>query len=129
MLSTAVGSANSVKIDQIIDFTRFSNYPCLIRTTAFVLRFIKACRKQRCEDRELKLTKPELDDAERCWMKCLQTQFFHKEINSILRKSKPEEIRVIQFGLFLDQGILKCRGRINNSSLPIESKNPMLPYK
>ena len=33
---------------------------------------------------------------------------------------------MIQFVLFLDQGILKCRTRINNSSLPIESKNPML---
>ena len=35
-------------------------------------------------------------------------------------------VRIKQFGLFLEQGILKCRGRLNNSTLALSSKNPIL---
>ena len=59
-------SADTVKIDQVIDYTKFSQCSLLIRTAALVLRFIKACRKQRNEDCKLELTVTELDNTERC---------------------------------------------------------------
>ena len=63
MLATTDEGVDTVKIDQVIDYTRFSQYSRLIRTTALVLQFIKACQKQRSEDCRLKLTATELDNA------------------------------------------------------------------
>ena len=37
MLATTDGSADTMKIDRVIDYTRFSQYSHLIRTTALVL--------------------------------------------------------------------------------------------
>ena len=111
-----------VKFDQLIDFTRFSNYLLLLRTTAFVLRFIEACQKgdnHRYPSRELSAT--EISNAEKYWIKCLQGQAFKEEINSLMQSSKPTPVRVKQFRLFLDHGVLKCYGRIGNSTLPIDS--------
>ena len=33
---------------------------------------------------------------------------------------------VTQFGLFLDKGLIKCKGRLNNAPLPVNSRNPIL---
>jgi len=99
MLATTDGSIDTVKIDQVINYTRFSQYSHLIRATAQVFQFLKACQKQRSEDHNLQLSATELNNAERCWIRCLQVQCFEKEIKSILRKSKPGEIHVNQFGL------------------------------
>ena len=40
------------------------------------------------------------------------------------RGHKP--IRVDQFGYFDDDNVMRCKGRINNSSLPFNSKQPIL---
>ena len=53
-------------------------------------------------------------------------QAFKEEINCLMKSNNPTSVRVKQFGLFLDDGILKCYGCINNSTLPIGSKRPIL---
>ena len=72
----------------------------------------------------------EINEAERCWIKAIQGESFHTEMK-YLTANKPigNPIRIKQFGLFLDQGILRCRGRLNNSTLSLSSKNLiLLPY-
>ena len=45
--------------------------------------------------------------------------------------SRDSASKIIQFGLYLDEaGVLRSRGRLNESSLPLDSKNPIfLPNK
>ena len=53
--------------------------------------------------------------------------FSHKEeIGCISKDDSSGSIRVKQFGLILQEGILKCYGRINNSSLKLSSKQLIL---
>ena len=60
------------------------------------------------------------------WIKAIQDESFCTEIKYLSSdKIVGGPIYVKQFGLFLDQGILKCRGRLNNSTLSLGSKNPI----
>ena len=45
-----------------------------------------------------------------------------------LTRSNPAgtSVRINQFGLFIDQGVLKCCGRLNNLTLALSSRNPIL---
>ena len=62
------------------------------------------------------------------WILHLQAKSFQGEIAFIKATNKQSPlIRVHQFGLFLDrEGILRCRGRVNNSTLKQDAKNPIL---
>ena len=63
-------------------------------------------------------------------IKAIQDESFCTEIKYLSSdKTVGGPIYVKQFGLFLDQGILKCRGRLNNSTLSLGNKNPIsLPH-
>jgi hypothetical protein len=70
----------------------------------------------------------ELDAAETLWLRSIQLASFPKEIEFLKGKNKrspPDRVR--QFGLYFDNDqVSRCKGRINNSSLPPEGKNPIL---
>ena len=59
----------------------------------------------------------------------MQASSFAEEIkflqNHRQNKATPPSY-VTQFGLFLDQGVMKCKGRMNNSELPVNARNPIL---
>ena len=68
------------------------------------------------------------NEAEQLWIKSVQAGSFPKELQFLRsndNKVNPP-VYVSQFGLFLDEGIIRCKGRVNNSSLRIGSKNPVL---
>ena len=90
------------------------------------MRFIKACRKGATNDSTINLNATEVNHAEVCWIGCVQSQNFKEEIECILKDDSSGSIGVKQFGLFLQDGMLKCYGRINNSSLKLSSKQPIL---
>ena len=75
-------------------------------------------------------TTEEVNEAEVYWIKAIQDEFFRTEIKYLSSdKTVGGPIYVKQCGLFLDQGILKCCGRLNNSTLSLGSKNPIsLPH-
>ena len=65
--------------------------------------------------------------AERHWIRGIQYQYFQREISYLQRNRTPKPLLVDQFGLCIDEHqIVRCRGRFNNSSLPLGTKNPML---
>ena len=117
-------------LHKILDCSRFATLKSLLQTTGFVLQFIKACRRGTLNNNTINLSATELDHAEMCWIRCVQSQSFKEEIQCLSKGDQPGSIRVRQFGLFLDHGVLKCHGRINNSSLPLCRKQPiLLPHK
>ena len=120
-------------IDQIVDINRFCNLTKLLRVTALVIKAAKSFKNQVAKVKiakkeQMTLSAVELKGAERCWIRSVQGSFFFKEMAFLLSKdhrSTPPTY-VTQFGLFLDEGLIKCKGRLNNAPLPVNSRNPIL---
>ncbi|XP_060559755.1 uncharacterized protein LOC132719842 [Ruditapes philippinarum] len=112
-----------------IDMSRFSSLRKLLRVTAYVLRFIFKCRGGSHTGRLDFLTTDELLRAEEVCIGCCQMSKYQAEIEDT--KSKRNKLPLCrQLQLFLDNGILKCRGRIHNAPLDELTKFPyLLPAK
>ena len=131
--SSAEKSAiNSVNLKAVFDINRYGSLTKLLKVTAYVLRFIRNIKKStnvplivntKCES----ISAEELSMAEILWIESVQTEKFANEIQFLRGTRKPKQERVEQFGLFIDEdGVLKCKGRIGNSTLPLSSKFPIL---
>ena len=80
------------------------------------------------EKEQMTLSAVELKEAERCWIQSVKGSFFFKEMAFLLSKDHRSipPTYVTQFVLFLDEGLIKCKGRLNNAPLPVNSRNPIL---
>ena len=113
-------------IDELIKCETYSNLNRLYRVTAYVICFIKKCRKQ-SEVCGIYVSGLEMNDAEQVWIKSVQLCSFGQEIQYLMSPTSSCPILVNQFGLFLDdQQVLHCKSRLNNSSLHLQSKNPAI---
>ena len=132
LVNTSVYDLIDQRIDKIIDIERYNNITKLLRISAYVIRFVNnlKTRAQGKSHRDLnKLTAAELKTAENLWIKSVQASSFAKERSFMTRKDfkSTPPVRITQFGLFLDdEGVIKCKGRINNAPLPALTKNPIL---
>ncbi|XP_046863330.1 uncharacterized protein LOC124457083 [Xenia sp. Carnegie-2017] len=123
-------------LNKAIDITRYSSMKKLLRTTAYVMRFINMLKKMpRCERTTNKLTtseelsSDEIRKVQLLWIRSIQQLSFEKEILFLLSKNVNSSIPIYvkQFGLFLDgDHVLRCHGRLKNSSLDLESRTPVL---
>ena len=69
----------------------------------------------------------ELTNAKQIWIKANQSTQFEQELASLRGKQGKITPRINQFGLFIDSDqIIRCRGRLGNSTLQLSSKNPIL---
>lgn len=95
-------------ISEAIQPDKFSSISKLIRVTALVLKFIKRVRRSpgTCPD----IAMDEVNAAKILWYKHLQTKLEEREKCSSTCE---------QLGVLIDEdGVLRCRGGIQNSSLP-----------
>ncbi len=124
--SLANASAQSkVNLDEFIDCTRFSSKTKLLRVTAYAMRFINIVK--RIERTSGELTADELRNAEKLWVRSVQYSCFQEEHDHLSGLNTREPQLVKQLGLFEDEeGIIRCQGRINQSSVPQSSKQPVL---
>ena len=118
-------------LSQIINVSNHSNLTKLLLITAFVLRFIRNCRKPKINFTGA-ITPTELTQAN---LKEIQREVFTKEISNIKSQAHcPQTSRlplVRQLRLFLDKsGLLRCGGRIHNAPTSQLAKFPyLLPTK
>lgn len=132
-LESTSASLPERNIDQIVDINRFCNLTKLLRVTTLMIKAAKSFKNQVAkvkiaEKEQLTLSAVELKEAKRCWIPSVQGSFFFKEMAFLLSKdhrSTPPTY-VTQFGLFLDKGLIKCKARLNNAPLPVNSRNPIL---
>ena len=110
-----VQSENHYQISKVIDCNRFSSYTRLLRVTEIVFRFIENCR-ERVKNFNA-LTAQDLERAETCWI---------KDVQSTITEEKLEDLKKHLGNTKDKKGIIRCYGRLNNSSLPIETTNPVL---
>ena len=113
-----------LNIEEILDPQRYSTKLKLLRVTAFVIRFIRKCKRHHYTH-STDLTADELLEAERIWIRRIQSKAFADEIECL--KGGRMSARVKQLGLYFDENnIIRCDGRISNSNVPDEAKRPIL---
>ena len=128
--SEFVGNVNPSASSGLPDVTRFSSFSRLVRSAAWVLRFIHAlkCRRQKCEQNVGDLSAEELAEAERRLIRRCQEDTFAEEL-SLLRLGRPlhSSSRVIQLSPTIEGGILCACGRTANATaLPEEVRRPII---
>lgn len=119
------------RINQIIDIRRFHNLTRLLRVTALVIKFARKFKKRvrnESTEEEVRLKATDLREAEHLWIKSVQASSFTKEIEFLQREdhNSTPPTYVTQFGLYLQEGVVRCKGRLNNSPLPENSRKPIL---
>ena len=115
--STLISTVDDVpNIQEIITMDRFSDYGRILRVAAYVLRFIENCRNKDSR-KSNELTAAEISKAERIFIVQAQSSFEGQYLGKLEK----------QLGVFKDKdGLLRCKGRLNNSSLDIKTRNPIL---
>ena len=103
-------------IRNFIDYDRFSDYQKLLRVAAYVLRFIRNCRNKVRGNQE-ELSVDEINDAEIIIIREARGSFDEDHLQKIENT----------LGTFVDSNMLiRCEGRLKNSSLPFDSRHPIL---
>ena len=103
---------------------KFSTFVRLIRVTAWISRFINRLRKLSTESRK-ELTNAELQYATILWCESVQRKHYSDVISAISSRKLNNLQR--QLGIFIgDDGILRCKGRLENTDLSEGAKFPIL---
>ena len=100
------------------DFTSFGK---MLRVTAYVCRFIQCTRGKPVP--HLALSGEEIHSAEIKWLQFAQHSQ-HQEVFDALQNQGSNDL-VNKHGLLLDDGIIKCEGRMGNAPMPDETKYPI----
>ena len=108
---------NPVQIDKSIDLSRFKNKGKLLRSIAWVIRFVENL-KRKVSDKETitenQVSTDEVEKAENILIRSIQLEAFSKEIsylqaNSAGKNNAKPPIYVNQFNLFIDEeNVLRC---------------------
>ena len=115
---------DTVNLEALFDIQRYSTKLKLLRITGWVLKFISLIKYTGGQPRQRGLDANHLREAELIWLKSIQRHAFPAEYKKLL--SSKYVVYNSQLILFLDNGIIRCRGRINNADLLANAKNPVL---
>lgn len=111
--------------DAFIDFKRFSNYLRLVRCVAYVLRFVKTCRKLPVNS--LFLSEAELHEALNVIIIKSQTESFPEYHLLLNGQSLPVKSALLKFNIYLDSNkIMRVGGRLENSNFSYSKKHPVI---
>ncbi|PFX13477.1 hypothetical protein AWC38_SpisGene22432 [Stylophora pistillata] len=114
--------------EPFIDFTRFSKYSRLLRTVAWIKRFVTNSRVKEDERIDSILTSSEIQNAERWLISHVQKASFPEEITSSKQHGPEKDGNLANLNPFMytTSGFLRVRGRIHKSLLPEEEKHPII---
>ncbi|CAK1597961.1 unnamed protein product [Parnassius mnemosyne] len=111
--------------DCFIDFSRFSNYSRLVRSMAYVLRFIMSCKRQLISSNYL--TELELRNALNIIISKCQYDSFPEYKLLLNKQNLPKKSQLLKFNVFLDENkIMRVGGRLDNSKFSYNEKHPIL---
>ena len=103
------------EIGTVIQCQRFSSLGRLLRVTAYVLKFIAVLKVRGSVSAGL--SSKDVSDAEEFWVKSSQ---------AVLLKDAKFQVWKTQFGLYCDNEIWRCGGRLRNADLDVCAKHPIL---
>lgn len=115
------GTTTEKNIQAIIDASKFNDFQKLLRVTATVVKvtqFLKYRIAKQPTQPSMEISVEDLREAEILWLKAMQAIIPHDSKFTSWSN---------QFGLFQDdQGVLRCRGRIERAVIPKDMKDPIL---
>lgn len=119
MTVTVTGVTSKFGISNVIEINAFSRLGRLLRVTAWVKRFPfnLQCIRNDTEKREGMLCGSEIAEAERIWIKSSQDE---------LKSNRNYEDLATKLKLMDHGGLLRCKGRLENSDLEPESQQPII---
>ena len=126
--SKAFGSCVVQTREPFIDYARFSKYSRLLRTVAWIRRFIRNSKLKEEERLSTPLTGLEIREAEEWLIVHVQKTSFD-EVASLAKHGGPlKDSKLANLNPFLcpTSGLLRVGGRIHKSSLPEEEKHPII---
>nr|XP_041631503.1 uncharacterized protein LOC121502341 [Drosophila kikkawai] len=113
----------------VIPFQRFSSFSRLVRTTAWVLRFARWCRRQRSELEEYGLTAKECEAAENLLVRQAQLESFPDEMRSAKHgKEVASSSEIRGLAPYMDEhGVLRVHGRVDAAlCMPYSARRPVI---
>ena len=111
--TTETATQDSAQLDEFIDIKKFRCLVKLLCVTSYVVRVVTRTRERETGE----LSQAELEAARRRWIIQVQRE-----------DAKTKEFVKTKANLRIytdDEGIMRCRGRISNSSLPYDTKFPV----
>ena len=109
--------------NEVVNCEKFSSFSKLVRVNAWVQRFIRKLKHEKSES-ETNLTAEEIAMSRVAIIRYHQAQHFGNEIKAIEQGKRHQLVDALD--LFLDNGLIRCKGRLEYSHLPFESKFPLL---
>ena len=118
--------ADDPNILNIIDITRYSTLVRSLRVTARVINFSRKWRKRKVYSETF--TAKDIVEARNVLLKATQHKIYRQEIPYLKNKDKSRQPPIIrQLDLYLDDGdIIRCRGRLQYTDRPHDTKFPIL---
>lgn len=116
------------KSEWAFPFNRFSKLSRIKRVMAYCFRFSNNAKLSKTNRLFGPLSASELDKAMKTLVKLAQSETFVEDINKLIEKNKViSKNNLSCLSPFLDEeGLLRVGGRLKNSSLPFNSKHPMI---
>ena len=118
--------------ESIFDIERYGNYSKLLRVVAYVFRYFTKLRinpfKVQLPDTGYNGNNISIDEiifAENYLIKLNQSTYYSSIYDHFYHKTKSIPI-INQLKLYIDNGVIRSRGRLENSELPVETKFPIL---
>ena len=114
----------SPNIQNIIDITRYSTLARVLRVTALLVQVARKWGKTKVYH----ITTKQMLEARTLLLKATQQTTYRQEISYLKNKDKFKEPVIIQqLNLYLDNGgLIRCRGRLEYTDLPHDTKFPIL---
>ena len=123
---SAITVTTACKVTPLIDFERFSSLTRLIRTTAWVFRFV-ADLKRGPKRNGMHLTSSEYEFAKTFLIQTVQSSAFASEIRSLAaQRELPTSSKLLPLTPFFDKtsGILRVDGRLKHSNTGYTTRHP-----
>ena len=117
-------SIEVVNLKNFMSVENFGSRSKLLHVTSIVLKCIAFLKKDP-NVRKSGITAEYISLADRKWTQTIQANSFSSEWQRLFNGE--DQIIVKQLVLFLDKDkVIRCKGRINQSTLPASFKNPIL---
>ncbi|XP_065088917.1 uncharacterized protein LOC135710325 [Ochlerotatus camptorhynchus] len=117
-----------VELVDLPDIERFSDFNRLIRSTAYYLKMRKIlalpkCEKPRCSTFSVN----DMDEAKSAWYRKEQSEVFSEELHSLKQTGfVKSNSRLKTYSLFLYNGIIRMRGRVQDDGKSFKVNNPVI---
>lgn len=114
-------------VHPILDLARYSSLLRILRTTAWILRFVRNCRNVATRIRT-SISAEEIKDAELYWVKVVQQDSYGEELEQLCNQAPLDSrSKIMLLSPFLDsKGLMRVRSRIEFSDEEDEVKHPLI---